>query len=119
MKKVAIWALMAALLVLGACRSNPHPMDMTLALQSAKTSADHNALATHYEEAAKEAKTKVEEHIKLLEQYKAKSYLYGKQAAAFEAHCEALKRVYDQAAKANVEMAQMHQKMATTMSASQ
>jgi hypothetical protein len=89
-------------------------MDMTVAVQSAKSSADHEALAAHYEETAKDADAKVEEHKKLLDQYKAKSYLYGKQAASFQAHCEALIHSFQQVAKANLEMAQMHRQMAAS-----
>jgi hypothetical protein len=86
-------------------------MDMAATLQAAKTKADHEALATHYEQAAKDAQTQVEAHKKLLAQYKAKSYLYGKQAALFEEHCEALIRSYQQAAQANSQMAQAHRQM--------
>lgn len=100
-------------LLVGCAQLNPHPMDMTVAVQNAKTSADHEALAAHYEEAAKDAEAKVEEHRKLLDQYKTKSYLYGKQAASFQAHCEGLIYSFQQIAKANAEMAEMHRQMAS------
>jgi len=38
---------------------NPHPMDMSKSLQNAETKADHEALAQHYEEAAKEMQLKL------------------------------------------------------------
>jgi hypothetical protein len=98
--------------LLASCaQPNPHPMDMTAAIQNAKTPTDHQALAEHYEEAAKAAEAKVEEHKKLLDQYKAHSYLYGKQAASFEAHCEALINSYRKVADANSQMAAMHRQM--------
>ncbi len=101
--------------LLASCaQPNPHPMDMTAAVQSAKSKADHEALAAHYEQAARDAEVKVEEHKKLLDQYKARSYLYGKQAGSLESHCEALKRSYQQVAAANAEMAKLHRQLAGT-----
>lgn len=99
-------------LLVSCAQPNPHPMDMTVAVQSAKSSADHEALAAHYEQAARDAEAKVEEHKKLLGQYQAKSYLYGRQAPTFEAHCLALIRSYEQVANANAEMAKMHRQLA-------
>lgn len=84
MKTKLLVSLLFGLGVLVACSEmQPHPMDMTQAVQNAKTQADHEALARHYEEAAAEMQAKVDEHKKLLDQYQAKSYLYGKQADTF------------------------------------
>jgi hypothetical protein len=113
MKMKALLAILAILGLLVACAErSPHPMDMTAAVQSAKTRADHEALAEHYEQAAKDAEAKVEEHKKLLDRYKARSYLYGKQASTFQTHCEALIRSYEQVATANSQMAKLHRDMA-------
>ncbi|MCL7423182.1 MAG: hypothetical protein M8364_20040 [Methylobacter sp.] len=98
--------------LLAACtQPRLHPMDMSAAVQDAKTSADHEALAVHYEQAAQDAETKIEEHKKLLERYKAKSYLYGRQASTLQAHCEALIRSYRQVVEANQEMANTHRQL--------
>lgn len=98
-------------LLAGCAQPNPHPMDMTQAIQGAKTKADHETLATHYEQAAQEAEAKVAEHKKLLEQYRNHSYLYGRQAMTLEEHCESLINAYQKAADANTEMAKMHRQM--------
>ncbi len=90
---------------------NPHPMDMTSAVQNAKTSADHNALAKHYEDAAKEMQAKVREHENLLNEYEIHPY-YGKRAQDLKAHCEVLIRSYERAAEANMGMAKIHRQMA-------
>jgi glutamine synthetase len=112
MKTKLLITLFLALGLLAACAEMPpHPMDMNLAVQNAKTKADHEALAEHYEEAAKEMQLKAEEHKKLLSQYQSKSYLYGRQAEDFKAHCERLIDVYEKAAKENLEMAKMHRQM--------
>jgi outer membrane murein-binding lipoprotein Lpp len=112
MKTNIMITLLLAVGLLAACAEmNPHPMDMNLAVQNAKTKADHEALAQHYEEAAKEMQLKVEEHKKLLRQYEAKSYQYGRQAQDFQAHCERLINDYEKAAEENLEMAKMHRQM--------
>ena len=67
MKTKLLISLFLTLGLLAACAEmNPHPMDMSQAVQNAKSKADHEALAEHYEEAAKEMQLKVEEHKKLL-----------------------------------------------------
>ncbi len=113
MKTRKIFVVLAVLGLLAACaQPNPHPMDMTQLVQNAKTHDDHEALAKHYEDAAKEMQAKVDEHKKLLTQYEAKSYLYGRQAQTFKNHCEYLIRTYQQAVKANMDMAEAHRQMA-------
>jgi hypothetical protein len=98
--------------LLAACAErNPHPMDMSQAVQNAKSKADHEALAEHYEEAAKEMQDKVDEHKKLLSQYQSESYLYGKQAQDLKAHCQRLIDVYEKAAEENLSMAKLHRQM--------
>ena len=107
-------AVLAILGLLASCAQlDPyHPMDMTQAVQSAKTSADHEALAKHYEDTAKRMQAKVQEQKKMLEQYEAESYHYGRQADDLKAHTQALIRFYEQAAEANMNMAASHRKMA-------
>jgi hypothetical protein len=98
--------------LLAACAErNPHPMDMSVAVRNAGTKADHEALAEHYEEVAKEMQLKVDEHKRLLSQYEAKSYLYGKRALDLKAHCRRLINIYENAAEENLEMAKLHREM--------
>ena len=110
-QKLSVILILAMGLLLACAQRNPHPMDMTSALASAKTKADHEALAAHYEQAAKAAQAEVVEHKKLLDEYKAKSYLYGKQTSMLEDHCQALVNSYQQVADANLQMAKLHRAM--------
>jgi len=112
MKTILTFALVAVFGLLGSCTINPHPMDMTQAVQSAKTRSDHDALAKHYEDAAKEMRAKAEEHKKMLAQYEAKKGLYGKQAQTLISHCQGLVRIYEQATAENMNMAESHRQMA-------
>lgn len=102
----------ALALLSGCAPMNPHPMPMETAIQSAKTKADHEALAAHYEQAADEARQKVEEHKKLLNEYLRAPYLHGKHAIGFKTHCEYLIDLYSKAVDENLAMAKMHREIA-------
>jgi len=113
MKTKLFILLLSIVGVLAACSEmKSHPMDMSQAVQSASTKADHQALAKHYEQTADEMQLKVDEHKKLLKQYHAKSYLYGRQAEVFEKHCQMLINAYQNAVTANRAMAEAHRAMA-------
>ncbi len=111
-----IWANFLVLIILGLLAScahmHPHPMDMAQAIQNAKTPAEHEALAKHYEAAAKEMQLKLEEHKKMLAQYEAQRQYYGRRGLDMEAMCHALIHFYEQAAKENRNMADSHRKIA-------
>ncbi len=113
MKTKLLITLFLAVGLLSACAEfDPHPMDMNLSVQNAKTKADHEALAQHYEEAAKEMQLKVEEHKKILSEYEREPWLIGKQqATGFGVHCRRLIDVYQKAAEENLEMAKMHRQL--------
>lgn len=113
MKHTYLITLLFALVLLAGCAEmNPHPMDMTQAVQNAGSKADHEALAKHYDEEANEMQLKVDEHKKILEQYQSKAYLYGRQAEDFKAHCQRLVTSYENAVDANRKMAEMHRALA-------
>jgi hypothetical protein len=99
-------------LLVVSCTINPMDMDMTQAVQSAKTRSDYEALAKHYEDAAKQMQLKADEHKKLITQYEANKVLYGKQAQSLISHCQGLVRVYEQAAAENKSMAESYRQMA-------
>lgn len=112
MKTITSLALVAILGLLGSCTINPHSMDMTQAIQSAKTRSDHEGLAKHYEDAAKEMQVKAAEHKQMHAQYEANKGLYGKQAQSLISHCQGLVRIYEQAATENMSMAESHRQSA-------
>ena len=113
MNKIISLTVFALFGLLASCTINPHPMDMTEAVQNAKTRSDHEALAKHYEDAAKEMREKADEHKKLLAQYEARNVLYdGKHTQNLISHCQRLVRTYEQAAAENLSMADAHRQMA-------
>ncbi|MBS3962902.1 MAG: hypothetical protein KGZ80_00160 [Methylomonas sp.] len=113
MKTKLLITLLLAFGLLTACAEfDPHSMDMNQALHNAKTKADHEALAQHYEVVAQEMQNKAEEHKKILSHYEREPWLMGKQAAGFDVHCKNLIRIYSQAMEENLEMAKKHRLMA-------
>lgn len=114
-RKIAASLVLTLGLSAGCAPPNPHPMDMSAAVQGAKSKADHEALAEHYEQAARDAEAKAAEQQKMLDKYKEHSYLYGKQVYTLEEHCDALISSYQRAAKANRNLAKLHRDMAANM----
>ena len=112
MKTITALALVAIFALVGSCTINPHSMDMTQAVQSAKTRSDHESLAKHYEDAGKEMQAKAAEHKKMLAQYEARKSLNGKQAQSLISHCQGLVRIYEQAGAENMNMAESHRQLA-------
>lgn len=112
MKRVIFFIMLGVVGLLSSCAHlDPHPMDMTAAIREAKTSADHDALARHYEDTAEAARLKVKEHKKELKEYETHPY-YGKRAQDLKAHCERLIKSYEQAVEANMTMGGIHRQMA-------
>ena len=126
MKTAVYLAIAVAFGLLVSCSVAPHPMDMTQAIQSAKTRDDHEALAKHYEDAAREFREKAEEHKKRLARYEAiaatenpfrsrigeRDSIYSKQAPSLISHCRNLVQLYEQAEEQNTAMAKAHRNIA-------
>lgn len=91
---------------------DPHPMDMSAALQNARTRADHEALAKHYDEAAKKMQAKADRQKRMLAEYQKHRHYYGRRAEDLMEHSQALLRVYEEAAKANENLAHYHRLLA-------
>jgi len=96
---------------------NRIPTDTLEAIQRARTRCDHEALAKYYKDAAREMRSKVKEHKKILESYKSVTYRYEKEAPALQSYCESLINSYEQAVKANMGMVNFHRAIAAEIKA--
>ena len=113
MERTKFFAVLAVLGLLASCtQMAPQPIDMTQAIKTPRTGADHSVLAKRYEDAAKDMQAKVQDHKNQLEEYEYHSYLYGQRAQDLQAHCRGLIRYYEQAEEANREMAEIHRQLA-------
>ncbi len=102
-----------SLLSLLAVLSSPSfSFDISSAVQNAATAQDHEVVAKHYLEVAKEMQAKEREQKQLLDEYQNHSYLYGRQAQDLQAHTEALARKYAREAQASMKEAELHHQMA-------
>jgi hypothetical protein len=118
MRKMATLASAVALLILAAGVFAPsarlsagEEADLEKMISSAKTAANHEAIAAEYERAAAEAKAKSEKHRAMGEAYKkAGGALVGK--LHIDMHCESLADIYARAAKENEVLAKIHHGMA-------
>jgi hypothetical protein len=106
-------AVVAVLSLLASCAHiEPHAMDMTSAIRNAKTPGDYEALAAHYEDAAKSMQAKADQQKRMLTEYQVHGYYYGRKTEDLIEHSEALVRVYQEAADANMNMAHYQRRLA-------
>ncbi|MGH6908265.1 MAG: hypothetical protein ACREDX_10470 [Aestuariivirga sp.] len=114
-KKLAWLLAFIAISVIACATTEPHPghtEEIRALMQNPETAADHEAIAAHYDEDAKLLRGKAEEHKKILKDFLAHPYLYGKMGQyGFQAHCEYLIRLYSEAADSNLEMAKLHRQI--------
>ena len=86
-------------------------MDMEKKISSAKTAADHEAIAAEYESEAAAAKAKAAEHRKMAESYKELGgAAIGK--LHLDEHCERLVKSYEKEAMEDEALAKAHREMA-------
>ncbi|MFN8545207.1 MAG: hypothetical protein U0807_13520 [Candidatus Binatia bacterium] len=83
-------------------------------IETARTAADHEAIAGYYEREAKEAHAKAAEHRKMGVEYKKAGGAFAAKTH-FHEHCEALVRSYESLAKENEALAAAHHEMAKSV----
>jgi len=82
-------------------------------ISAAKTAADHEAIAACYEDMAKAAQAKADEHKTMAKAYSMSSIGNPHATKAhFHEHCESLVRIYGSEAKEDDALAKMHRQMA-------
>jgi hypothetical protein len=111
MKRSALLSLLVFAAVWAAPPQVTAAEDITAMLANAKTAADHQAIATYYDQQAAAAKENAALHKRMLDIVK-------KQGTAplakwhMDTHCESLIQKYESAAKDYTEMANAHREMA-------
>jgi hypothetical protein len=104
--------LVFAALSLAAARSfAAEDFDVDKAIATAKTAADHEAIAAYFDKEAAEAQAKVESHSKMGEDYK-KLGGAAIEKLHIEQHCERLTKSYARAADEAKALAAAHREMA-------
>ena len=112
MKSWLAGVLMAgvALLSMSACTPiGKMTHDMDAMIRNARTKADHEVLATHYEQEAKALQDKAAEHRKMAQAYASSGW---PRTRGLTEHCDVLARGYQDAAKENLALAKEHHELA-------
>ena len=86
--------------------------DLEKAITGAKTSADHEAIASYYDREAATAKDKAAEHRRLAETYRTLAASGKAPLQPMGMHCQQLAQVYESAAADNAALATAHRQMA-------
>jgi hypothetical protein len=87
-------------------------VDIDKMIETAKTAADHQAIADYYKQQAAAARAKVTEHQKMAKAYSMSSIGMQATKTHFHQHCEALVRIYESEAKEDDALAKAHEDMA-------
>lgn len=105
--------LIAAALALSSCANQtPKPHDWAHDVQTAETREAHLLLAKHYDEVSELMRADAEEERRMLAEYLAKPYIYGKRLPDLKARTEAVIRDFEDAAKQSKAMADYHRQLA-------
>ena len=84
-------------------------VDIDKMIATAKTPADHQAIADYYQHQADGAKAKAAQHTKMAQEYKTGSF---GAKTHFHEHCETLTRIYQSEAKEYAALAAAHRQVA-------
>lgn len=118
-RSILIALVLALLLALGlnACATGQkHRAMAENMIQTAKTKADHEAIAFHYEQEAEAALKKADQMRKHLEGYEMRERdPIPRQKGVFVQHCNSLIRKYNEIAGENKELAKLHRDMSAGM----
>ena len=86
--------------------------DMAMMIENAKTAADHEKIAKHYDMEAAEAKKQAELHRKMEKSYSVGPFAGKGTPTPMPQHCAALAKYYEEAAKEYTALAAAHRQMA-------
>jgi hypothetical protein len=111
---VSIAGMAMCTLLLGwapGARAEEHD-DMAMMIDNAKTAADHEKLAKHYDMEAADAKKQAELHRKMEKSYSVGPVAGKGTPTPLPQHCAALAKHYEEAAKEYAALAAAHRQMA-------
>ena len=101
-------SLLLALIVLSACSQ----LCTSVAKPTGISSDNHDALVKYYEGVAKDAKLKLQENQKIIQEYEARPYYFGRQGLDVKSHALANIRAYEKEIQESLASADLHRKMA-------
>ena len=95
----------------GSAQVTATDFDVTTAIESVSTKADHEKIAMYFEREAEDLDVKVAQHQRMSKAYQHGGHLRAL-STRMRAHCDKLITIYQAAATENREMANSHRKLA-------
>lgn len=111
--KASVAMITLASVLFGGCASNAPALSshqLPMRVEAARTRADHDAIALHYDREATAAHTTADRHRRLAETYKG-----GRGSASLSAHCIAVATNYDKLAAEFDQMAAEHRELSKSI----
>ena len=107
-------AILALTLTISGCaiETPKKPAGIEQRIQSARTTAEHEAIAAEYERQAQTDMATARQHRDMAKTYKYYAGPRGTNPGALSLHCENLAKLYEEAANENVELAKLHREVA-------
>lgn len=114
MKVLRSVVLGVSTVLLAGCATDPEirAHDWAYEVQTAESKEAHLRLAEHYEEVARMMDADAEEERRMLIQYRARPYVYGKRILDLKTRAEAMVRDFEKAAEDSRKMAEHHRQLA-------
>lgn len=110
-----MFLLAAVVLAAGGCATETpvKPAGLEQKIENARTPADHEEIASLYEQHAGADKAEAERHRGLARVYARSGGIKGAPNPGMSSHCEKLAQTYQQAAEENQALAKMHRQIAS------
>jgi hypothetical protein len=113
---LGLGAILAAVLLNGCAVEGPvKPAGLEQKIENARTRADHEEIASVYEQHAGTDRAEAERHRGLARIYTRSGGVKGASNPAMSSHCDKLAQTYQQAADENLVLAKMHRQMAAEL----
>lgn len=114
-KVLKLSSLLLAFAVLTGCAQ----MSSSIAKPTGISSNNHDALVKYYEGVAKEAKLRLQANKKILQDYEARPYYFGRQGLDAKSHAQANVRAYEKTIQESLAFAELHRKLAMEQNSNQ
>lgn len=108
MKAIKYFVVLLAYTLLASCTHMSTPVTAPAGIAA----NDHENWVKHYENAAREAQTRLQENRKILQDYEARPYYYGRRGQDLQSHTSANIRAYEKILRDSLRFVELHTRMA-------
>lgn len=109
MKAIEYFVVLFAYTILASCAH----MNTSVTAPAEIADNDHVSWVKHYENVAREARTRLQENRKILQDYEARPYYYGRRGQDLQSHTSANIRAYEKILQESLRFVELHNRMAS------